>query len=369
MRVLITTDAVGGVWTFTQQLAQTLLAQNHSVAIVSVGPSPSESQQDWCRRQASTFESRFLFEAASGPLEWMENNQRAYLDAESLLLHVADTFLPDVFLSSQFCFGRLPIHVPRIVVAHSDVLSWAQACRGGPLPRSEWLQSYVELVSAGIECADALVTPTLWMHSALSANFTLPQHTVVISNGRNIPMPTARPRRQHQAVSAGRFWDEAKNLQLLGELPPGTPIVVAGAIAETGDGSSAGHLTLCGKLPEEELLELFHSSTIYVCTSTYEPFGLAPVEAALCGCAVVANDIPSLREVWGDSAIFFRGADQLAAILDDLRKPEALQQAQQRAYARARLYTAERMAERYVNLFERLIRAQQSGHGSSAYAA
>jgi len=38
---------------------------------------------------------------------------------------------------------------------------------------------------------------------------------------------------------------------------------------------------------------------------TYEPFGLAPLEAALSRCAIVANDIPSLREVWGSAAMYF----------------------------------------------------------------
>ena len=56
---------------------------------------------------------------------------------------------------------------------------------------------------------------------------------------------------------------------------------------------------MLGPLAEEDLLALFQESAIYLCTSRYEPFGLAPLEAALCGCAVVANDIESLREVWG----------------------------------------------------------------------
>lgn len=369
MRVLITTDAVGGVWTFTQQLAQTLLAQKHSVALVNVGPSPSESQRDWCNHQTLAHGSHFYFEDASGALEWMDDNIGAYLDAEQVLLRLTDEFLPDVFLSGQFCFGKLPIGVPKVVVAHSDVLSWAQCCRGGPLPSSEWLGRYVQLVSEGIEAADALVAPTLWMHSALSANFTLPQHTVVISNGRDIPALDAKPIREHQAVSAGRFWDEAKNLQILDQLPPGIPVKVAGSVADSGAARTTGRVSLCGKLPERTLLELFHSSSIYVCTSIYEPFGLAPLEAALCGCAVVANDIPSLHEIWGDAAIFFRGAGQLAAILEDLRDPAALSGAQTRAFARARLFTAERMTERYLNLFERLIRANHGARRSSTYAA
>ena len=50
-------------------------------------------------------------------------------------------------------------------------------------------------------------------------------------------------------------------------------------------------------------------AAIYIATSKYEPFGLAPLEAALSRCAIVANDIPSLREVWEDAALYFRKDD------------------------------------------------------------
>ena len=50
-----------------------------------------------------------------------------------------------------------------------------------------------------------------------------------------------------------------------------------------------GRATLLGRLSEYELLQFFRESSIYICTSRYEPFGLAPLEAALCGCAVLVT--------------------------------------------------------------------------------
>lgn len=52
----------------------------------------------------------------------------------------------------------------------------------------------------------------------------------------------------------------------------------------------------------------------------YEPFGIAPLEAALCGCTVVANDIASLREVWGDDALYFDGPRSLSMLLHQLNR-------------------------------------------------
>ena len=92
---------------------------------------------------------------------------------------------------------------------------------------------------------------------------------------------------------------------------------------------------------------------MYVSSSVYEPFGLAPLEAALCGCAVVANDIGSLREVWGEAAIYFSGAREL-------KRPSGPPGggaggvalcAQLQARRRALELTAERMVDGYLELY------------------
>ena len=45
-------------------------------------------------------------------------------------------------------------------------------------------------------------------------------------------------------------------------------------------------------------------AAIYALPARYEPFGLSILEAALSGCALVIGDIPSLREIWADAALF-----------------------------------------------------------------
>jgi glycogen(starch) synthase len=120
-------------------------------------------------------------------------------------------------------------------------------------------------------------------------------------------------------------------------------------------------ITMLGSLEQDELLALFHESAIYICTSRYEPFGLAPLEAALCGCAVLANDIPSLREVWGDGALYFRDASSLSARLLQLsRDPQQLVAAQHRSWQRAQRYTAAVMVEQYLTLYRTILTKRES---------
>lgn len=44
-RILLTTDAVGGVWTYTLDLARSLFAEGVAVELVVLGPAPSLGQQ------------------------------------------------------------------------------------------------------------------------------------------------------------------------------------------------------------------------------------------------------------------------------------------------------------------------------------
>lgn len=367
MRVLITTDAVGGVWTFAKQLTLELLARGCHVSLVSFGRLPSEQQMSEVNAQVARWRTKFRFAASAAPLEWMAENQGAYREAEPLLLKEAEDFSADLIVSSQYCFGALPFQGPKIVVAHSDVLSWAKACRSAALPPSAWLECYCALVAEGLAQADAVVAPTHWMLHALEEHFPIPGELHVIHNGRSLPHQPANSARRMQVVAAGRFWDEAKNLQLLAELELNIPLLIAGEsrAASSQSPPKAGNAILVGALAENEVLALFRQSAIYVCPSRYEPFGLAPLEAALCGCAVVANNIPSLREVWGDAALFFDDAASLSALLAQLSRDHfALVSARKRARCRAAQYSAHRMGDAYLELFRSMLSC-----GAARYAA
>jgi glycosyltransferase involved in cell wall biosynthesis len=356
MRVLMTTDTVGGVWTFTQELAQGLLEQGCAVALFSLGRHPSREQRAWTFKMRGRWNDMFRFEYADIPLEWMEENSRSYVEAEPLLVRLAEEFGAEVLHSNQFCFGALPVSIPKVVTAHSDVLSWAAACLNMPLQDSAWLQQYRLLVSSGLKAVDALIAPTQWMMEALYSNFRLPEGRQVIANGRDVPHVFAMQRKL-QGVTAGRLWDRAKGTSLLHDVRSPMPLLIAGESSseQTRNVKPSGAAQWVGALTEMELLALFCESAIYICTSLYEPFGLAPLEAALCGCAVVARNVGSLREVWGDGAVYFGDADELSQTLQALSAdPRRLERAQAASSARARNYTRHAMASAYRSKFEAL---------------
>lgn len=363
MRILLTTDTIGGVWTFNKELASYLLLHGHSVALAIVGPAPSPKQTQWCTAKAELSPTRFRFEVFSVALEWMQDNALSYCSAEEALLRLIGYFQPDLIHISQFCFGALPVDIPKVVTAHSDVLSWASACRPQGLDSSDWLTQYRALVQEGLNGCDVLVAPTEWMLHELARQFVLPEKKLAVHNGMTFPHSAEPSLRMLQAITVGRLWDEAKNLILLTQLEATLPILAAGESTHevASIPPAVGSLTMLGRLEEEELIALFRESSIYIAPSIYEPFGLAPLEAALCGCAVLLNDIPSFREVWGDAALYFAGGVSLQSELDRLaNSPKQLERTRSRAYRRAIQLTTSRSADKYLAIYTSLLASATS---------
>jgi glycogen(starch) synthase len=364
MRVLLTTDTIGGVWTFTKELTQQLLIRGDSVALVSFGRAPSAGQRAWADEAASTHPGSFALHACDAPLEWMLNNELAWSQGGEFLIDVAERFQPDVLHSSQFCWGALPLDIPKLITAHSDVRSWAAACSPTGLASSPWLERYDALVQGGIDCADAIAAPTAWMRDALRMHFAVTAPFHVVANGRTLANRKFDRERELCAVSVGRLWDEGKGLAILREIVSPVQILLAGERCFEGAEStvSQARWTSLGMLDEKSLLDLFGTSSIYLATSLYEPFGLAPLEAALCGCAIVARDIPSLREVWGDAALFFENANSLQRLLSELAEdPDKLCRFRVAAEERARSFNGKRLADRYASLYRQLILKSAGG--------
>lgn len=366
MRILITADPIGSVWTFARELSLGLLNKDCAVALVSLGRIPKSAQMEWAADQVSRWGSRFRFAACDAPLEWMENNGRAMAEAEPMVLRVAREFDAELVLSSQFCFGALDCILPRVVVAHSDGLSWTQARGHEPLAESAWLMRYRSLVAEGLRNAAGVTAPTQWILETLGARFELPRQTCVIANGRTIPKTRVHFERNMQAVTTvSHLWDEGANLKMLAQVEMQMPLLVA---SETGHESSQrseeyGNAVLLGALDEERRLALYQQSSIYICTSEYESFGLAPLEAALCGCAVLARDIPPLREAWGDAALYFDSAESLSGLLAILAADRRLlNRTCTRARRRAEQFTARQMVNGYVDLFQGILQPAMVGH-------
>jgi glycosyltransferase involved in cell wall biosynthesis len=67
-----------------------------------------------------------------------------------------------------------------------------------------------------------------------------------------------------------------------------------------------------GWIPREQLFELYRGARGFIYPSTFEGFGMPVLEAMAAGIPLACSDIPVLREVAGDSPIYFDPLDEEA---------------------------------------------------------
>jgi len=359
MKILMTADAVGGVWTYTLELARSLRAFDAEVFIATMGPRPSPQQTE----AATTIGNVSLF-VSEYRLEWMEDPWRDIDAAGESLLGIEQKCKPDIVHINGYAHAALPFRAPTVLVAHSCVFSWWQAVHAA-WPPASW-DEYEWRVTRGLDAAAAVVAPSMTMLRALRMCYGYESPGRVIPNARSIDT-FAPADKKDLVMAAGRVWDEGKNLGVLMAAADrlSWPVHIAGPdTAPDGTRITSPAVVMLGHLAEPALANALAQAAIFVHPAVYEPFGLSVLEAALSGCALVLSDIASLRENWDGAAVFVppRDEDALAHAVEyliglaDERRALA-----RRARDRALLFAPERMGRAYMNLYQRLTTSRAAG--------
>jgi len=364
MHILVTADTLGGVWTYTRELVTGLVRRGVRVTLVSFGDIPTVAQSAWMDDL-----DRLDYRPTAFKLEWMLDSAADMAASAQYLEALIQECKPDVLHFSQYYYGDLNCDVPRVVVAHSDVVSWWLAVNGKQPPETDWLGWYRQIVTRGLSAATAVVAPSRWMLDQVKTHYVKPALGSVIYNGRTPALFNPHMTKDDGIVTVGRLWDSGKNAALLlrDEMPASVRIVGSDRHPELQMDVLAAeairpNIHLDEQQEERRLAQTLARTGIYAATSQYEPFGLAPVEAALSRCALVASDIPSFRELWEGAAVFFRNNDSesLRHVLERLvSDPMRRRQTANLAYRHAlRHFSADRMVESYLNLYQALAPAR-----------
>lgn len=350
MKILMTTDTVGGVWDYSCTLARSFRDKGHEVRLAILG--------DLHTIHESSVPKGVEIDTLSCRLEWMSDSSADVNRANDWIAGLASLWGADVVHLHQYACALADFAAPTVLVAHSDVLSWFSETSGKRAPE-EWAE-YTARVHAGLRRASAVVAPTAYQSRLLARHYGRAADRV-IHNGAVPPEAQGESADFPLIVCVARAWDTAKGIQVLdqavGRLGSAAPSVHLIGSVQSPDGQRATvhNLMVHGVLDRPKVNRWLERSKIYVSPSLYEPFGLAPLEAALHGCALVLSDIGSFRELWDGCAEFFPPGDSeaLAEILDHFPQDtehisRLAEAARQRAHDR---YTAGRMADEYLALY------------------
>jgi glycosyltransferase involved in cell wall biosynthesis len=347
----MTADAVGGVWTYAAQLAGALKGADVTLAVL--GPAPTPAQ----RRQAAG--ARVVETGLS--LEWMVQGPGEVAAASAGLRRLVREIGPDiVHLNSPALAAGERLGPPTLGFCHSCVATWWAAVKSGPMPADfRWR---TEMTQAGLANCDVLAAPSRSFAAATAEVYGV--RPAVACNGAR---PFGQPSRPREPIvfTAGRLWDEGKNVATLDRAAAlsRAPVYAAGALDSPAGGARArlDAALPVGALAPAEVADWMGRAAIFASAALYEPFGLGVLEAAQSGCALVLSDIPTFRELWNgaawfvgprDAAGFAAAFDALAADPDEAARLGAL------ARARAARFSAEAMAAATLGLYRQLCPAE-----------
>ena len=112
-----------------------------------------------------------------------------------------------------------------------------------------------------------------------------------------------------------------------------------------------------GEANDQELSWLYQNAIALVLPSLMEGFGLPALEAMACGSLVLASDIPALKEVCGETAVYFdpynveEMEDKMSHVLTRDDKGQ-YQRRIREGKERAKMFSWKKMAEQTLKVYE-----------------
>jgi len=353
LRVFMTADAVGGVWQYALDLAAGLKSHGVETILAVLGPRPSAEQ----RRRAAAVAGEVI--ETDLPLDWTACRPGEVEEASWAVARLATEGEPDVVHLNSPALAASPVFpAPVVAVAHSCVATWWAANRTGPLPPEfAWR---MDMTGRGYRAADAVTAPTAAFAEATRRAYGLERAPTVVRNGRHAPRRATAARKPF-VFTAGRLWDDGKNLAALdraaGRLS--APVLAAGPLqGPNGACVTLAHAQALGRLDGDRIAEHLSAQPVFASVARYEPFGLAVLEAAQAGCALVLSDIPTFRELWDGAATFVPPEDDEALVqrLEQLlADPVGRDRLGRAARQRSRAYRVETMSAAMLAVYRSLL--------------
>ena len=353
----MTTDAIGGIWTYSLDLGRALARKEFKVVLAVLGPG-----LDPIKSATAAQAGIEIVDTGISP-EWLAGDAADIDHGAATLATLARTHDTDlVHLNHPAFAAGGHFEAPVLSACHSCLATWWEAVKETALPDDfRWR---TELVARGYRASQRLVAPSRAFAEATKRLYGLAELPDVVHNGRATGPSTADLTAPVDAVfTVGRLWDEGKNARTLDRIAAlsTAPFRAAGPTrGPNGAEVILTHLEVLGPLPEPDIRARFAERPVYVTAARFEPFGLAVLEAAQAGCALVLSDIESLRELWNDAALFVSPNDEeafAAAVGRLLSDPELRADYANAAQNRSRAFGLDAFVDDMATLYRAMLPA------------
>jgi len=196
------------------------------------------------------------------------------------------------FFNVKTRLWHLFLNIPTLIRRSDHIITVSEAIKQELRQTTNTATELITATPLGVR--DDLRRPSAAVVKKVRAKYNLPDHFV-------LSLSVLEPRKNlAQLIRAFAKLKEETDLP--------HQLVLAGS-ADPSIFANAGlgkydWLHFTGFIPEADKAAMLSAADAFAFPSIYEGFGLPVLEAMTCGTPVLASDIPALREVAGDAAIF-----------------------------------------------------------------
>lgn len=356
-KLLITTDVTSEVWNYTVNLCETISnLMKIEILAVSLGGKPSKQQLE----EANRAKLNVLF--TEYPLNMgdeydkYESNIR---EVEEYLSKAIKDFSPHIIHLNHYISSSM-YDSPVILTCHQDILNQVKWVENINNPISENIHKYRNIITNAIKNADFIVVTSRFMAENLVNTYKFSGRIKIIYNGINYEPSSLLPDNPSIIIKS-RFDSKFGNTVLLNKIiqriPENIKIFFIGE--KPFERVSARKITYLGNLSGEELKDAYRNASIYLALSKWDTFGFDKIKAAYSNCAIIANNIPVHRELWGDCACLFdrNNENSLIRCINNLAENENLlsltaKNCQAKALS---AFNSKKMGYEYINFYKNVL--------------
>ncbi|MFA6989598.1 MAG: glycosyltransferase [Candidatus Gastranaerophilaceae bacterium] len=353
----MTADSHGDVNSYAYNLAEILVSLTDAqILVVCTGENNKNIKQN-----ANTDVIKTVFSNVS--LDW-NGNFEDYItritEFKSFIKKCIKDFNPGIVHLNHYI--DVDIDRPIVLTAHDDVLNkikWTKR-KGRAYLLDSHLLKYRDFIKENINKADSIVTLSRFTAQNLLRTYDVKNKIKIIYNGINSTV-RAKENENISLFTSVNTKKETGNFGMFLKTVQKLPENINISVVENGleDKKLSERINYHSFSDIEALNEICSSADIYLDLSNWETFGTVPMIAAFSKCAILANDIPFLREMWGDCGCIFE-RNNIYSLLRNLNNlienRQYLNMVSQKCYNKAiSVFNSKRMGYEYINLYKKFI--------------
>ncbi len=348
-RLLMTSDLDGSGWEYTYNLCKSM-QQKSNIEICILGFGNDVSANTHNLENIQIIPTNLLSEKEITTL-----NDKHYLDEiKKQLEQVLKDFRPHIVHLNHILCSSVIQNYPALLYTQGNIFSLFKNQKSS----SQNFFETIDIMKDALNNSQAIVMPS--MHSAynLVKSFDIKNKIRVIYNGLSI-LPKEEIHLNSDIIVDAYMLKKHQDISLLNKIASKLPDNINIKVLDNDKIFSQNRKIKSITYKNNEDIETaYNDSSIYLSLTGSESFNM--IKAAYLNCALIVNNTPVMKEMWGDCACLFQKSNPnslLRSINNLIENKEKLKQSIQNCHVKAlSVYNSQRMAQEYLNLYKNILK-------------